>query len=87
MAQDSSSTETAPQERTGLSSNPADYLTGPTSAERRSRQGGTTRDGGVAYATDSGTSNEQSAAGRAADAAAADRRGHAEHLRRSGHLT
>jgi hypothetical protein len=59
MAQDSSSTETAPQERTGLSSNPADYLTGPTSAERRSRQGGTTRDGGVAYATDSGTSNEQ----------------------------
>lgn len=55
MAQDADN----PQ-RTELSSDPADYLTGPTSG--RSRQGGTTRDGGVAYVTGTPREDDESVA-------------------------
>jgi hypothetical protein len=44
--------------RTELSADPADYLTGPTSGGN-TRQGGTTRDGSVAYTDTGGPAGEQ----------------------------
>jgi hypothetical protein len=44
--------------RTELSSNPADYLTGPTSGSVNTRQGGTTTGGAVSYTAPAGTGSD-----------------------------
>lgn len=42
----------ADQNRTELSTDPADYISGPTGSQASRTQGGTTRDGGVAVVGD-----------------------------------
>jgi hypothetical protein len=62
--------------RTELSADPADYLTGPTSGGN-TRQGGTTRDGSVAY-TDTGSPTGEQAQQVQANTQAAQTEGNAD---------